>query len=83
MTVRVTYWWMTVRVTKSNLLVDGVVEESQEDVGGLDPPASGVHVRLHARDAVHALSRHVAQVHEASLVHAQIPQLLLVLLNKT
>ena len=58
-----------------------LIEESDEDIRTFDPFAPRIHMCLYTH-AVHVLPGHVAQVHEATLVYAQIAQLLLIFLHE-
>ena len=60
-------------------LVNRLIEESNEDIGAFDPFTPRIHVCFHTH-AVHVLSGHVTQVHESTLMYAQVPKLFLVLL---
>ena len=62
-------------------LMNRLIEESNEYIGAFDPFAPRIHMCLHTH-AVHVFPGHVAQVHEATLVYAQVPKLLLIFLNE-
>ena len=63
------------------LLMNRLIEESNEDIGAFDPFAPRIHMCLYTH-TVHVLPGHITQVHEATLMYAQVPKLLLIFLHE-